>query len=163
MATPPVSRYPVGMQRDGELIGIRAATADDAEGIARLLEEFGHPVGPADVPVRLVAVNAEGGAVLLAMGESAGAVGLVSVACHRTVHAAGPVAYITALVVAVSARRDGVGRSLVSAAERWARSRGCVRLSVTSAEHRADAHAFYPRCGLPYTGRRYSKSLDGTT
>jgi hypothetical protein len=32
-------------------------------------------------------------------------------------------------------------------------------LSVTSAEHRADAHAFYPRCGLPYTGRRFAAPI----
>jgi hypothetical protein len=36
-------------------------------------------------------------------------------------------------------------------------------LSVTSAEHRADAHQFYPRCGLPYSGRRFTKNLAGAT
>jgi GNAT superfamily N-acetyltransferase len=53
-----------------------------------------------------------------------------------------------------------VGRALVNAIEQWARERGADRLSVTSAEHRSGAHAFYPACGFPYTGRRFSKSLD---
>jgi len=48
-----------------------------------------------------------------------------------------------------NSRRRGVGQLLVEAAKRWARDHGCVRLSVTSAERRADAHAFYPACGLP--------------
>jgi len=70
-----------------------------------------------------------------------------------------PVAYITALVTASAARRRGVGQLLVGSAKRWATEQGCVRLSVTSAERRADAHAFYVACGMPYTGRRFSTQL----
>ena len=76
-------------------------------------------------------------------------------------HADAPVAYITVLVVAPAMQGRGAGRTLVAAAEAWARAAGCRRLTVTSAEHRADAHESYPRIGLPYTGRRYSRSLDG--
>jgi hypothetical protein len=32
-------------------------------------------------------------------------------------------------------------------------------LLVTSAEHRAAAHAFYPACGMPYTGRRFATDI----
>jgi GNAT superfamily N-acetyltransferase len=73
------------------------------------------------------------------------------------------VAYITALVTAAAARGRGVGRALVAEAVEWARREGCVRISVTSAEHRADAHAFYPACGLPYTGRRFGTTLEPVT
>jgi GNAT superfamily N-acetyltransferase len=135
---------------------LREATPEDAETIARLLTELGHPTVPADVPGRLAAVLGEGGAVVLAVEASAEPLGLLCLARHAVLHAPGPVAYITALVTTAAARRRGVGRALVTAATRWARQRGCVRLTVTSAEHRADAHAFYPACGLPYTGRRFS-------
>ena len=57
------------------------------------------------------------------------------------------------------AARRGVGKAFIAAATNWAQKHGCARLSVTSAEHRADAHAFYPACGLPYTGRRFSVLL----
>jgi GNAT superfamily N-acetyltransferase len=87
------------------------------------------------------------------------AIGLACVTAHATIHAVAPVGYITALVTTSAARGTGVGRALVTAAETWAREQGCVRLSVTSAEHRADAHAFYPRCGMPYSGRRFSKTI----
>ena len=145
---------------DQTSIRIRVATADDADVISCLLEALGHPIRPEDISARLAAVHAEGGAAFLASSAAGAPVGLAGVACHSTLHTSGPVAYITALVVATSARRRGAGRALVAEAERWARSRGCARLSVTSAEHRTDAHAFYPSCGLPHSGRRYSKPIE---
>ncbi len=139
---------------------LRDATSADAERIGGLLTELGHPTNPADVPARLADLVREGGAVLLATDSTGAALGLMSIARHTTLHAPGPVAYITSLVTTSGARRRGVGKAFIAAATDWARLQGCARLSVTSAEHRADAHAFYPACGLPYTGRRFSRSLD---
>ena len=138
---------------------IRSATGEDAEVIAGLLAELGYPTSAAALPERLRAVEAEGGAVFLAVNSDGVALGLASVAAHSTIHADTPVAYITALVTGAGARGQGIGRAMVAAAEQWAREKGCLRLSVTSAEHRADAHAFYPRCGMPYSGRRFTKTL----
>ena len=137
---------------------IRSATSDDAEAMAGLLAELGYPTSAAALPDRVRAIEAEGGAVFVAVFDGT-PVGLASVASHPTIHEVTPVAYITALVTGTAARGKGVGRALVAAAEQWARENGCVRLSVTSAEHRADAHAFYPRCGMPYSGRRFTKTL----
>lgn len=135
------------------------ARGADAASIALLLGELGYSTSAADVPARLAAVEAEGGATMLAADEAGAVLGLVSVTSHAALHAGGPIAYVMALVVASAARGRGIGRGLLEAAEQWARKRGCERLSLTSAEHRAEAHLFYPRCGMPYTGRRYSKSL----
>lgn len=141
-------------------IVLNAARPNDADTIARLLTELGHPTRADDVPSRLAAVQREGGAVLLASDAAGDVLGLMCLSRHAVLHAAGPVAYITALVTTASARRRGVGRAFVEAAKTWARQQGCVRLSVTSAERRADAHAFYPACGMPYTGRRFTVGLE---
>jgi GNAT superfamily N-acetyltransferase len=138
---------------------IREATPDDAGRVAELLGHLGYPAAPAEVPARLAAVAGAGGAVLLACAEGA-AIGLVGLHAFPVLHAPAPVAYITALAVDPAAHGRGVGRALVGAAEAWARARGCARLTVTSAERRDGAHAFYPRVGLPYTGRRYARALD---
>jgi GNAT superfamily N-acetyltransferase len=140
-------------------IHLRDATAGDADAIATLLSELGHPTSSADVPSRLAAVLNDHGAVLLAVDDADRPLGLISLSRHLTIHAPGPIAYITALVTASVARRRGVGQLLVAAAKKWAVEQGCVRLSVTSAERRADAHAFYPACGLPYTGRRFAVDI----
>jgi GNAT superfamily N-acetyltransferase len=138
---------------------IRLATPNDAPSLAALLSELGYQT-PVDVlPARLSALTRDGSVALVAVGEDDVPKGLVCVASHVTIHASAPVGYIMALVTLPAARGMGVGRALVGAAEAWARERGCLRLTVTSAEHRADAHAFYPRCGMPYTGRRFSKTV----
>ena len=141
-------------------ISLRAAVASDAPAIALLLTELGHPAEGAEIPGRLAAIVAEGGAVVVAIDAGGAVLGMISTARHAVPHWPGPIAYITALVTASAARRRGVGQLLVARAKEWARENGCVRLTVTSAEHRADAHAFYPACGMPYTGRRFSTAID---
>ena len=140
-------------------IRVRDAAASDADAIAALLVELGHVVPRTDIPVRISAVVNDHGAVLVAVDDSDRPLGVISLSRHVALHAPGPIAYITALVTASTARRRGVGQLLVEAAKTWAREQGCVRLSVTSAERRADAHAFYPACGVPYTGRRFSVEM----
>lgn len=144
---------------ESDLIRIRPATAADAEEIGRLLGELGYPTAAVDVPARLVALEREGGAALVAVDEAGRVVGVATAIRYATLHRAGQGAYITAFVVDERVRGRGVGRTLLEAVERWARSAGCSRLTVTSHEDRAGAHAFYERSGLPYSGRRFSRSL----
>lgn len=143
---------------ESEVVRIRPATAADADAIGRLLGELGYPTAPADVPARLAAVEREGGAALVAEGAEE-LLAVATVARQVSLHRAGPGAYITAFVVDERARGRGVGRMLLEAVERWACEHGHVRLTVTSHENRSGAHAFYERAGLPYTGRRFSRSL----
>jgi len=140
-------------------IRLRSASPADAESISSLLAELEHPADAADVPSRLTAILRDGGEVLVAVDEAEQPLGLMCLVSHPVLHAPGPVAYITALVTSSASRRRGVGQLLVAAAVDWARARGCVRLSVTSAERRGDAHAFYVACGMPYTGRRFSLEI----
>jgi GNAT superfamily N-acetyltransferase len=148
---------PISMTRPD--IILRPATASDAAAVADLLTELGHETTGDEVVERLPAVTAEGGAVMLACVNGGPPVAVMCLARITVLHAGGAVAYITALVTTKQWQGRGIGRELVSAAFRWAEEHRCVRLSVTSAEHRADAHAFYPRCGLPYTGRRFAAPI----
>ena len=137
-----------------------ARAGGDASAVASLLGELGYPTTPELARERLGALAGDDDAVLLAADASGKVLGLIAIHRMPVLHGRGVVAYVTALVTASSARGRGVGRALLDAAESWARERGCGRLTVTSAERRADAHAFYEACGMPYTGRRFAKPLD---
>jgi GNAT superfamily N-acetyltransferase len=140
-------------------IQVRRAAAADAEAIGRLLGELGYPTASGDVPGRLATVEAEGGAGFVATDEQEQVVGVATVIRYMALHRPGPGAYITAFVVDETVRGRGVGKAILAEIERWALDQGCVRLTVTSHEDRSGAHAFYERAGLPYTGRRFSRSL----
>jgi GNAT superfamily N-acetyltransferase len=136
---------------------IRRAILTDAAEIASLLSELGYPASAGAVAARLdPLLPRDDYAVLVAQGDSV-VVGLGAVHVFPVIHADGPVALITALVVAGAARGGGIGRGLVAEMEGFARSQGCARILVTTANHRADAHAFYERLGYSFTGRRYAK------
>ncbi|HUF29930.1 MAG TPA: GNAT family N-acetyltransferase, partial [Gemmatimonadaceae bacterium] len=141
-----------------ELI-VRRATGDDAADVAHLFSTLGYPIEPDDVPSRLARLDASSDAVLLAMDETGNSLGLIALHVFPIIHVARPLALITGLVVSPDSRGRGVGRTLVEAARAWALERKCDRLMVTSAEHRIDAHAFYPAVGMPYTGRRFVSAL----
>ena len=68
-------------------------------------------------------------------------------------------ARIVALVVAEQARDRGVGARLLVSAESFARSRGCLRMEVTSGDRRLDAHGFYRRHGFVDQAGRSSRFL----
>lgn len=140
-------------------IRTRNATAADSPAIAALLGQLGYPSEEREIPKRLANVIEHGGAVVLAIDGGDTPLGLISLTRHWGLHSSGPVAYIMALVIAEDARGMGVGKALVEYAKQWGVHNGCERITVTSAEHRDGAHAFYPAVGMPYTGRRFSATL----
>lgn len=61
-------------------------------------------------------------------------------------------AHIVTIDVTEPARRRGVGRALMDAAEDWARSQGCRQVSLETAEDNRAAQAFYSKHGYEKTG-----------
>jgi GNAT superfamily N-acetyltransferase len=141
-------------------ITIRTARADDADAVARLLTELGYPTSPSDVPRRLARMLAEPGQhVFIAETDAGQVVGLATLLIRHMLTTDAPFGRVSALVVAEQARRTGVGGALMEQAEDLARAAGCDRMEVTSAERRADAHAFYEAIGYAESRRRFFKAL----
>jgi len=138
---------------------IRPAHAGDAAMIAALLDHMGHSAPADDLPSRLDRYRAHsGGEVLLALvGDDVA--GFIAIDLTHPINRADPVLHISLLSIAPRFQRQGIGQSLVLAAEEFGRQRGCAVGTVTSAEHRGGAHAFYPSIGWPLTGRRFGKYL----
>jgi GNAT superfamily N-acetyltransferase len=70
-------------------------------------------------------------------------------------------AEINGLVVDQSIRSRGIGKTLLDAAEEWARSIGCDAISVRSNVKRDRAHRFYTNNGYQHvkTQKEFHKSL----
>jgi N-acetylglutamate synthase-like GNAT family acetyltransferase len=138
---------------------IRDARIDDAEAIARLLDQLGYPTDAAAVPARLERLRIVGDRLVVAELEGKVA-GLAQLHVSPTMALERPAAKIDGLVVDESHRGRGIGRALVAEMEAEARVRGCVLLYLTSATRRQEAHEFYRRVGLEETGKRFAKPLD---
>jgi GNAT superfamily N-acetyltransferase len=142
-------------------VAIRDATRNDADALARLCTQLGHPTTPDVIPERLARLAADSNArIVVAESPAHGVVALATVHIRNTLHHPTPIAQLTVLVVDERVRGSGVGRVIVQAAEHWARERGCRRMVVTTALRRVDAHAFYERIGFTHTGRRYAKDFE---
>lgn len=138
---------------------IRPARTADAPTLAALLGHLGYPNNDAaDLPGRLAHLPT-GDAVLVAEADDGRVVGMAALHLMAVFHFGRPLGYITAFVTDPAVRRQGIGKRLLAAAEEWARGHHCYRLVLTSAEHRKDAHSFYPASGFPMTGRRFGKDL----
>jgi GNAT superfamily N-acetyltransferase len=127
---------------------LREARRSDAPAVGELLDQLGYPQqGHEATAIRLQAW-AEDPTSAAYVAESGGRLlGVVAVHVCPFFERDGFWGRITALVVADAARGRGIGSDLVAAAETFARTHGCLRMEVTSADDRLDAHRFYRRWG----------------
>jgi GNAT superfamily N-acetyltransferase len=137
---------------------IRQALLGDAAGFPKLMTELGYPVTERFVRERLAQLASGAGDVVFIADCAGEIVGFLSFHVIPLFHVEGNLGRITALVVSSRFRRRGIGQKLVTAAEEYAWAHGCVRVEITSGDHRADAHAFYEAVGYRQETRRFLKS-----
>jgi GNAT superfamily N-acetyltransferase len=140
-------------------VSVRGAGPADAPAIAGLLAELGYPTSPADVGGRLAELEASGRSAALVAEHADEVAGVLTLHTVPVLHEPGDWCRVTVLVVGAAARRRGLGRALVAEAEAMARARGCVRIEVTSALHRAGAHELYRSMGFGRVSEHFLKTL----
>ena len=138
----------------------RTATEGDAVDVAVLLSELGYPTDPFQAQHRLREAVADPNSHVLVMSDADGkVVGLLSAQMAPYFPNGSRHLRVTALVVATSHRRTGIGESLLASAEDLAINSGCTGIELTTAESRTGAHAFYERIGFKRTSLRYFRSV----
>ena len=146
---------------------IRAVTPDDAEQWARLRHAL-WPDGSlaehrAEAERFLAGSALEPGQVLLAVSDDGLLLGFAELSIRNIVHACTPgrVGYLEGWYVAPEARRQGIGRALVSAGEHWAREQGCREFASDADLPNEVSHAAHRALGFTETGRgvTYRKDL----
>jgi GNAT superfamily N-acetyltransferase len=139
---------------------VRRAKGSDAKHLAALSGELGYPVTTAAMKLRLRGLKpAADNAVFVA--ETRGEViGWVHVSANHLIEVALR-AEVNGLVVSEKRRSKGAGARLLKAAEKWARGKRCVNMSVRSNVIRERAHAFYERHGYEHykTQKAFRKPL----
>jgi GNAT superfamily N-acetyltransferase len=126
---------------------VRPPEPRDYDKIANLAGQLGYPSTAKQVQMRIDAMsNSSQHAVYVAElseGQIAGWIGLYVFRSVEQDSCAG----ISGLIIDQQIRSRGVGKALLDAAEKWARSQGCNAISVHSNVTRERAHQFYTRNG----------------
>ena len=135
---------------------IRAAMAEDAPALERLIDQLGYEAAAADVAERLKAMQRDGRLVLVAVLDGR-VVGCLSTSVMQVLHRPAPVGRISMMVVEAAVRNRGIGAKLVRAAERALVAEGCQLVEVTSNLARTEAHRFYERLGYERSSVRLSR------
>ena len=139
---------------------IRPAAATDAAEIARLTTLLGYPASTEEIARRLDILLPSASYFIAVAEGSSGLVGWVA-AERRVLLESGERAELVGLIVDPDARRSGMGRALVRAAEEWAVGQRFDLISVRSNVARVESHPFYESLGYARlkTQHAYAKQL----
>ena len=149
---------------------IRPATPADRDAILRLTERLGDfPVPPwrtaaeiarADHPILLAALRGPGEGHLLLVAEEGGRLLGFLFAAERADYFTGErLAHVEDLALDPGAEGKGLARQLMEAAERWARERGCRRVTLNVWAQNERAIGLYQRLGYQPETVHYLKEL----
>ena len=140
-------------------VKVRIAELADAAGLARLMDELGYETTPSQMEARLKTITADQ-AYATFVAEIDGAIcGMVGTFAQPSYEHNDLSGRILALVVSADARRCGVGRKLIAAAEKHFAKRGIRRIALTTRLTREEAHKFYEAFGYERNGYRFVKTL----
>ena len=142
-------------------VRVRHMTLGDVHIAQVLLSQLRYPLDPEEVLRRFDAVSGSIDHVLLVAEQAGHLIAL----CHVYARPAldkPPEAVVQALVVDQTYRGSGVGKIMMSAAEKWAKERGFTSVALASSVSRTDAHAFYETIGYQCTSTShlFRKRLD---
>jgi GNAT superfamily N-acetyltransferase len=141
---------------------IRIPRSTDCERMAVLATQLGYPSSAEEIERRMTEMaDRERFAVYVAEGPDHEVIGWIAVYVFLSVEL-DKFAEISGLIVDQNARCHGVGAKLLRAAEEWARTVGCLRISVRSNVVRERAHQFYLRHDFEFTKaqKTFVKRLD---
>jgi ribosomal protein S18 acetylase RimI-like enzyme len=143
---------------------IRAARRDDFEAVSQLLADLGGgrpavtPESEEDCRAVFEAQIFDPYSHHIVAETQSGIVAFLSLHFRSRLNWPSEEAWVPDLIVAESARRQGIGRALLEEAEARARDRGCHALQLESAYHRAEAHHMYRQFRMRDEGKSFGKS-----
>ena len=136
---------------------VRSAALNDLESLTALLQELFEiesdfsPDSARQLSGLKLLLKKDDAVILVA--ESGGeVVGMCTLQTLISTAEGGPVGLLEDMLVKSYARRQGIGKTLLLAAEKWAARRGLSRLQLLTENDNEAALRFYFRCGWQRTG-----------
>lgn len=130
---------------------LRSARPDDCHALAELSTELGYPASHSQLAARLAVLQSMPDSQLVMVAELDDEVCGWIHAYVRPLLESDTAVEIGGLVVATEQRGFGIGASLLTACEQWAKSKNIHTVTLRSNTHRHDAHRFYQRHGYIHT------------
>jgi len=142
------------MPLEGDVdLTIRHAQPGDAAVLAQLMCELGYETTTAEMSLRLKSILSDPLYSTIVAEIDNKLCGMIG---HEHNDRSGKV---IALVVSNKQRRSGVGRALITAAEKDFVRKAVTRITLTTRFEREAAHQFYEALGYSRTGVRFAKNL----
>ena len=125
-----------------EKIIIRTAEKHDLSELTALCAELGYPAQNQEIKMRLDKIQKSKSDLILVAVEKGTVIGWIHVFSTLRLES-DPFAEIGGLVVSSRHRGNGVGKILVSEAEKWAKGNGLINIRVRSRTSREKTRQFY--------------------
>ena len=138
---------------------IRVAEMNDVAALAQLMCELGYETTKLEMQMRMEKIAAdERYRTFVAMRDDkvCGMIGTLTYPSYEHNDLSGR---IVALVILSTMRRRGIGRALISTAEKDFVQRGIRRVALNTRLAREDARKFYESLGYERNGFRFTKDL----
>jgi GNAT superfamily N-acetyltransferase len=134
---------------------VRRMTAEDVAQVAVLSGQLGYPSTPDQIAKRFHALESMGGSAVFVAELTPGTLAGWAHVVGRQLLESEPFAELVGLVVDAGSRRRGAGKTLVEAAESWARENGFGSLRIRSNTARLEARPFYEKMGYAIGKTQY--------
>jgi ribosomal protein S18 acetylase RimI-like enzyme len=138
---------------------IRGAELNDAPELAALMCELGYETDRTEMATRLELILSNPAYKTFVAIMDNRVCGMIGTLTYPSYEHNDPGARIVALVTLSAARRRGIGRALIAAAEDDLIQRGIRRVSLNTQLSREDAHKFYESLGYERNGWRFVKQF----
>jgi N-acetylglutamate synthase-like GNAT family acetyltransferase len=125
---------------------IRKVTISDVCLLLPLIEQLGDRITEEDLTARLgLYTHSTVDRAWVMEADNEEIVGCIAVHCYDLFHSSDRYARITSLIVKESHRRQGIGRRLVARAEKYALTKNCTALELSSPvkNHQSGSHDFF--------------------
>jgi len=135
-------------------LAIRDAQVNDAEALAILATQLGYPCNASEIVERINPYLDNQEARILVATINGTVVGWISLNLIKHFYTK-PFMEISGFVVDEKERRKGIGKALISEAEKWTREKGYAVLRLKTNLKRKEAHIFYENNGFKKVKEQY--------